>query len=92
MAQKKSPVEEALPAAGEGRWWKVEHKPANRANPIRVSLMESMTPGRKSLSRVIGWEHTIASAKAIGEAADLVLARVGDYALVVGEYGDFDGR
>lgn len=75
-----------LPQAGEGRWWNVSHNPKSRTNPITIQLMESMTPGRQSLSRVIGFEYTTASWKALSAAADLVLARVGDYDKVVGAY------
>lgn len=76
----------SLPVAGHGRWWRVTHNPKSRVNPITIELKESMTPGRKGLSRTIGFEYTTASWKALSEAADLVLARVGDYDKVVGDY------
>ena len=75
-----------LPPAGEGRWWRVTHNAKSRTNPIVIQLMESMTPGRTALSRPIGFEYTVASAKALREAAETVLARVGDYDKVVGDY------
>lgn len=76
----------ALPQAGEGRFWEVTHNPKSRTNPITIKLMEQMTPGRTALSRAIGFEYTTASWKALAEAAELVLARAGDYAKVVGTY------
>lgn len=76
----------ALPKAGTDRWWKITHNPKSRTNPITIQLMEQMTPGRKALSRVIGFEYTTASWKALSEAAETVLARVGDYDKVVGDY------
>lgn len=76
----------ALPAAGSGRWWKITHNPKSRTNPITIQLMEMYTPGRKGLSRAIGFEYTTASWKALAEAAEMVLARAGDYEKVVGDY------
>lgn len=75
-----------LPQAGEGRWWKVTHNAKSRTNPITIQLMECYTPGREALSKVIGFEYTTASWKALADAADLVLARVGDYDKVIGNY------
>lgn len=88
MASKKANLGSSndLPTAGEGRWWKISHNPKSRTNPITIQLMECMTPGREALSRIIGFEYTTASWKALSEAADLVLARVGDYDKVVGSY------
>jgi hypothetical protein len=76
-----------LPPAGEGRWWLVEHNPKSRTNPITVKLMESMSGNRRALSRPIGYEYTIADAKQVAKAAEVILARVGDYVKVVGSYG-----
>lgn len=75
-----------LPDAGPDRFWRVDHNPKSRTNPITIRLMECMTPGRAALSRTIGFEYTVASAKALREAAETVLARVGDYDKVVGDY------
>lgn len=75
-----------LPDAGEGRFWRITHNPKSRTNPITIQLMEQMTPGRAALSRVIGFDYTTASWKALSEAAEAVLARVGDYDKVVGDY------
>lgn len=75
-----------LPEAGADRWWKITHNPKSRTNPITIQLMEHYTPGRTALSRPIGYEYTTASWKALADAAELILARAGDYAKVVGEY------
>jgi hypothetical protein len=79
-------TEKDLPKAGSGRWWEISHNPKSRTNPITIRLMEQQVPGRKALSRAIGFEYTTASWKALAEAAELVLARTGDYAKVVGDY------
>lgn len=79
-------MSDALPQAGKDRWWRITHNAKSRVNPITITLMESVVPGRKALSRPIGFDHTIASWKALAETADLVLARVGDYAKVIGDY------
>lgn len=76
-----------MPEPGVDRFWKVSHQPRNRANPMRVELRESIVPGRTNMSTLVGYENTVASAKAIAEAANLVLTRVGDYHRLVGEYG-----
>lgn len=75
-----------LPEACEGRWWEIRHNPKSRTQPITIRLMEQWTPGRKALSRAIGFEYSTASWKDLAEKAELVLARVGDYAKVVGDY------
>lgn len=75
-----------LPEAGTDRWWRITHNPKSRTQPITITLMEQMTPGRKALSRAIGFEYATASWKDLAEKADLVLARVGDYAKVIGDY------
>jgi hypothetical protein len=75
---------------GPGRWWKVELLKNVATKPIKVSLMESQVDGRVALSRPIGYTRTIATPKAVREAADLVLTQVGDYLKVVGEYGVTD--
>lgn len=76
-----------MPTVGSDRWWRVTHRPNQRKEPIRVELMESLVPGRKKLSRVIGWDNCVASPKAVSECADGILTRVGAYLMVVGEYG-----
>jgi len=72
---------------GEGRWWKVELVKNAATKPIKVTLMESFRPGLTALSEAIGHTRTNASPQAVREAADLVLAQVGSYAEVIGEYG-----
>lgn len=83
-----------LPDPGAGRWWKVTHNPKSRTSPIVVTLMEpieqrpSPTALRsRPLGRAIGFEWAIASPEKVALAAQIVLERVGDYTLVVGEYG-----
>jgi hypothetical protein len=63
------------------------HEPKSRTKPIRVELMESFSGNRRALSRVLGYELTIADPERVAEAAEDVLARVADYPKVVGSYG-----
>ncbi len=79
-------TEEDLPQAGPGRWWEITHNPKSRTQPITIRLMEQHVPGRKGLSRPIGFEYATASWKDLTEKAELVLARVADYDKVVGDY------
>lgn len=76
--------------AGVGRWWKVELLKNVATKPIKVTLMESQVQGRIALSVPIGFTRTIATPKAVKEAADLVLVQVGDYLKVIGDYGVTD--
>lgn len=76
----------ALPSPGKGRWWKVELVRNIQRNPIKITLMEEVVPGRRALSTPLGFERTIATPKKVAEAAELVLAKVGDYEKVIGEY------
>lgn len=76
----------SLPEAGEDRFWRVEHNPKSRVNPITVKLMEYVVPGHTVLSRSIGFDYTIASWKAISETAELILAKVGNYSKVIGDF------
>lgn len=78
---------DALPDPGEGRWWRVERNVKWKATPITVTLMECMSGNRRSLSRPLAFEVTIADPGQVAIAANLVLARVGDYLKVIGEYG-----
>lgn len=77
----------SLPEPGDGRWWKVERTTKYRTTPIVVTLMESMSGRRRGLSKALAFELTIADPRRIADAAGLVLARVGDYEKVIGEYG-----
>lgn len=77
----------ALPAAGDGRWWKVDLVKNVSSKPIKVTLMQSQVPGRTALSEPLGFVRTIATTEAVAKAADEVLVMVGGYATVVGSYG-----
>jgi hypothetical protein len=77
-----------MPEAGPGRWWDVTVVKNAATKPIKVTLMESQVPGRKGLSSPLGYSRTIATAKAVETAADLVLVQVGGYADVIGQYGN----
>lgn len=75
-------------SADERHWWKVELVPnTGNGKPIKVSLMESMTAGRKGLSRVLVYTRTVAVPEKIVEAADLLLVQAKGYEGVVGEFG-----
>ena len=79
-----------LPSAGEGRFWNIEHQPRKRTTPLRIELRQSNISSAKgpilSLSKVIGFEDTIADAEKIEEAAKIVLARAGQVDEFVGIY------
>ncbi len=71
---------------GPGRWWKVELVKNVVKDPIRVTLMESAVEGRRAFSTPLAQARTIAVPSKIAEAADGILASVGGYLSVVGEY------
>lgn len=55
--------EVTYPPAGEGRFWNLTHQPHKKAAPLRVELRESISKREQptvSLSRLIGFEDTIA--------------------------------
>lgn len=76
----------ALPDPGPKRWWRVSLNAKYKATPITVTLMESIGRGR-ALSSPLAFETCIADPGEVGKTAAIILARVGDYAKVVGEYG-----
>jgi len=76
----------ALPDPGAGRWWKVELVKNVQKNPIKITLMEEAVAGRRALSTALAFGRTIAAPSKVAEAADMVLAQVGEYAKVIGEY------
>ena len=79
-----------LPSAGFGRFWSITHQPTKKATPLRIELRQSNISSAKgpilSLSKVIGFEDTIADAEKIEEAAKIVLARAGQVDEFVGIY------
>lgn len=87
MSEPNAETAKLLPAAGEGRWWKVETNTRQRQNPITVTLMESYSGSKRALSKALASEYTIADPKRVAETASIILARIGDYAKVVGLYG-----
>jgi hypothetical protein len=72
--------------SGEGRWWKITVVKGVEKRPIRVALMENLPDGN-SFSTEIGFARTNASREEVFLAAKEVLAMVGNYELVVGEFG-----
>ena len=50
MSEPNAETAKLLPAAGEGRWWKVETNPRQRQNPIPVTLMEAYSGSKRALS------------------------------------------
>lgn len=81
-----------LPEAGEGRYWLVELMKRRENNPIKVTLMQSLVPGRKGLAEEIGHAFTVAVPEKVRDAADLVLVKVGGYESVIGTYGEPTGK
>lgn len=77
-----------LPEPGSGRWWKIELITGQTGKPIKVTLMESFDAEamRPKPARALYYLRTVANAESVKEAAEQVLATVGDYAKFVGEY------
>lgn len=67
-----------LPEAGEGRFWNITHQPNKKATPVRIELRQSAVPSAKepivSLSRIIGYQDTVADEGEIRTAALKVIA------------------
>lgn len=76
-----------LPDAGEGRWWRIVPNPKSQSKPLALQLMESYTPGRKAMSKVLNAEPTIAKQIALTDAAEQILIRIADYKRFLGDYG-----
>ena len=79
-----------LPTPPADHWWDVSLIKNVATKPIKVTLMLSQVPGRKGLSTPIGFVRCIATVEAVQEAADLVLVQVGNYADVIGHFGEPD--
>ena len=61
----------SYPPAGDGRFRNITHQPNKKATPLRVELRESISRKERpivSLSRLIGYEDTIADETSIQEA------------------------
>ena len=81
-----------LPSAGEGRFWSITHQPTKKATPLRIELRQSTIPSSKgpllSLSKVIGYQDTVADDTAIHEAALRIMALASRVDEFVGIYTD----
>lgn len=66
------------PEAGEGRFWHITHQPTKKATPLRVELREALSKAEKpvvSLSRLIGFDDTIADEEQVKETMLKIRAR-----------------
>ena len=79
-----------LPKAGENRFWSITHQPTKKTAPVRIELRQKMIPSAKepvlSLSKIIGFEDTVADEAEIRTAALKVIARVARVDEFVGVY------
>ena len=83
---------DTLPDPGPNRWWVVELvRPLPRSvNPIKVTLMESFDlnslEGPKRPGSPVMYMLTVANPEAIRKTGEKILAAVGNYRELVGEY------
>ena len=77
-----------FPEVGEKRFFTVEHNPKSRQKPITITLRESISAGRRvvGMSRILGFDHTIADRDQIIETAKLIDARISNVDSVVGVF------
>lgn len=77
-----------FPDVGKRRFFVVEHNPKSSKTPVRVELREALVEGRnlKSMSKLLGFENTVADHERIIETAKTIEARVGKIDQVVGIY------
>ena len=77
-----------FPDVGDKRFWTVDHHPKSRLKPITVTLRESVAAGRQivGMSRILGFDHTIADRDQIIETAALIDARISNVDNVVGVF------
>lgn len=75
-----------FPDVGERRFFEVTHNPKSRLNPITVTLREAVVSGhhRVGMSRILGFDYTVADKEQIIETAKLINARVSNVDAVVG--------
>lgn len=79
-----------LPDPGVNRWWDVRLVTGQTGNPIKVSLMESFDVdgiyGPKRPGRELYYLRTVAQPDEIKKTCEKILATVGNYRELVGEY------
>ena len=79
-----------LPDPGANRWWDVRLVTGQTGNPIKVSLMESFDidgiHGPKRPGRELYYLRTVAQPDEIKKTGEKILAAVGNYRELVGEY------
>jgi hypothetical protein len=80
-------MQKALPKLPDGWWWKVELVRGTAGKPMKVSLMESIKPGSRSLSRCLIWGRALSTVKSIAEVAGQLHVQVADYEKLEGDYG-----
>lgn len=78
-----------LPAAGPGRFWRLERQPKNQTKPIKIALMQRY-PGTKasSFATLVGFGQAPGIPDLIYEEAQKVLDIHSRVEEIVGEYGD----
>ncbi len=80
-----------MPKLPKGRFFFVKHQPSKKATPLRLELRESITPNNEvivpSLSRLIGFEDTVADETTLYEAGLRIIARAGRVDEFIGIYG-----
>lgn len=79
-----------LPDPGPGRFWAVDLNPKSQSKPMVLKLNERFRRGAKGPKSVLNTEYVTANQKDIQNAAEAILARVGDYEKFLGEYDHSD--
>ena len=78
-----------LPDPGKDRFWKIELVRNVDRNPIKVILMERITPGSK-LGTALIHRRTVAVPRKVIETAEALLTDASEYASIVGTYAKDD--
>jgi hypothetical protein len=79
-----------LPDPGPGRKWVIDLNPKSQTKPMVLKLIERYKRGSRGASTVLNSEYVVADQKAISNAAQDILDRIGDYEKFVGEYDHAD--
>lgn len=83
-------TEPKLPNPGPGRFWVIEHQPNKKTAPVRIELREKIVKDSdkalKAMSKLIGFEDSVADAEQIYNKASQVVIRAGHIDRFVGTW------
>ena len=74
-----------LPAPGKDRFWRIELVKGVDRNPIKVSLMEAITPSG-NLHSVLVHGRTVAIPDKVFKLCEELLTSASEYKTIVGDY------